>query len=126
MSNQTEISQTDAYVYGTALLITNLVRCSFNHNCMFYIQQLAIRVRVAICSLLYRKILKLNDCSNGQIISLISKDVYLFDMALMFGHDLWIGIIQTIIMTIIMYKAIGIASFVGIGFMVLVVPIEGE
>lgn len=97
---------------------------------MFYLQQLGIKARIATCSLLYRKLLKMNetnltDMSNGvNIITLISKDVYTYDLALMFANDLWIGIIQTIIMTYIMYNAIGISAFAGVAFMIFLIPIQ--
>lgn len=64
------------------------------------------------------------EMSSGKIATLISKDVFSFDAALMFGHDIWIGVIQVTIMTYLMYNAIGISAFVGVAFMIAIVPLQ--
>lgn len=66
------------------------------------------------------------EMSSGKIVTLISKDVYAFDTAIMFGNDMWIGILQVTIMTVIMYNAIGVSTFVGVAFMVIIIPIQGD
>lgn len=126
---QTEITLYHAYIYGGLLTLSYILRCIYMHNCMFYILQLGIKIRTATCSLLYRKTLKLNqmnlmEMSTGKIATLISKDVFFLDAALMFGNDIWIGIIQVIIMTYLMYNAIGISAFVGVAFMIAVIPLQ--
>lgn len=45
---------------------------------------------------------------------------------MVFLNDMWIGVVQTIIITIMIYKRIGEAVFVGIGFFILVIPVQGK
>lgn len=119
----------EAYFYAAALVATFIIRDTYIHNCLLYIQQLGIKIRIATCSLIYRTTLKLSqtsimEMSSGKIVTLISKDVYAFDSAIMFGNDLWIGVIQVGIMTYIMYRAIGISAVVGVAFMIIVIPVQ--
>lgn len=129
--NQTDMTKAEAYWYATGVVVVTVLNVVYLHGYMFYIQQLGLKLRISVCSLLYRKSLKLSHTSlqkitNGNIVTLMSKDVYSFDSAIMFAHDMWIGVIQIIIMTYIMYEQIGIASIVGIAFLVALIPVQSK
>lgn len=126
---QTNISRSQAYVYGVALVLAFFCRTFCMHNCMLYMNQLAIKIRIAICSVLYRRTLKLSqtsimEMSSGRIVTLISKDIYTLDVALLFGNTIWIGLVQIFAMTFIIFRAIGLAAFVGVGFMFFIIPFQ--
>lgn len=126
---QSEITLKEAYVYGVVILIVFFMKDIFMHNCFFYLHQLAIKIRVSICSLVYRRTLNLSqtsimEMSSGRIVTLISKDVHTLDMAILYGNQIWLAIFQLIIMTYVMYESVGVSAFVGVGFMLIVCPIQ--
>ncbi len=70
-----------------------------------------MKIRVALCSLIYRKTLKLSknalsETTAGQVLNLISNDVARLDFCVMFVHYLWIGPLQTVIVTYLMYQEV--------------------
>lgn len=119
----------EAYFYAIAIIIVLLVKITYSHNCWFYSIQLGIKMRAATCSLLYRTALKLSqtsitEISSGKIVTLISKDVHSFDGAIRFINDFWLGTIEVAIMAYIMHRAIGPSTFVGIGFLIIIIPAQ--
>ncbi|CAG9768734.1 unnamed protein product [Ceutorhynchus assimilis] len=126
---QTNISRSEVYGYALFVISVNLINCIYNHNYQQLIMEYSVKVRTSLCSLIYRKALKLNiaassTTSMGKVVTLITKDVYCIDGALMFLNDMWIGIIQTIIITVMLYNRVGASVFAGIGFFILVIPIQ--
>jgi len=63
--------------------------------------------------------------TSGQVVNLLSNDVNRFDIAPMFVHILWIGPFQTLLCTILMYLDMGWSVLVGIGFLLLTIPLQG-
>lgn len=126
---QTALTKSDAWFYAAVTVGTNFCYFIYAHSYMLLIQQLGLRVRVAFCSLLYRKVLKLNATSlgnvtTGKIVTLITKDVHSFDSAIMFGNDLWIGVIQTTMIGYLMYSQIGVSAIIGLAFFVVMLPLQ--
>lgn len=126
---QTETSQNEAYLYAVAIIVIFLLRVTYTHNCTFYMNQLSIKINAATCGLLYRTVLKLNqasimEMSSGKVVTFISKDIYTFDWAISFGHEIFIGIIEVMVMTYVMYSVIGISALVGVGFMIIIIPTQ--
>ena len=71
-----------------------------------------MRVRVACCSLMYRKCLRLsqaalNKTASGQMVNLMSNDVRYFDSSVLFVPYLIVAPLQTLIITLILYKELG-------------------
>lgn len=78
---------------------------------VFGVAQLGMKIRVAICSLIYRKTLRLSksafgDTTTGQIVNLISNDVARFEQCVQSLHYLWVGPLQTLIITYLMYQEV--------------------
>lgn len=130
-SDQTNVTKTAAYGYAFALIFLTIINTVYNHNYQQLIMEFSVRIRTALCSVIYRKALKLSadapsDYSTGKVVTLITKDVYYIDSAVMFANDIWTGVVQIIIVTIMVYNRIGIPIFVGIGFFIMVVPIQSK
>ncbi|KAF5273609.1 hypothetical protein FQR65_LT04608 [Abscondita terminalis] len=87
-------------------------------------------MRVAACSLIYRKALKLNhsafgDTTVGQMINLLSNDVGIFDRFTAVHHCVYVGPAQLILFTYLMYSEIGPSAFIGVSVLILFIPFQG-
>ncbi len=61
----------------------------------------------------------------GQMVNLLSNDVNRFDQCTVFLHYLWIGPIQTTIVTVILWNYYGPSCLVGLTILILFVPFQG-
>jgi ATP-binding cassette subfamily C (CFTR/MRP) protein 4 len=128
---QTELTKQDAYFYAGLLLGVNLVECVYSHNYHLAVTGLGIRIRTAFCSFIYRKALRLSpsrlsDISIGKIVTLITKDVLSFESFVHFANDLWIGIVKTAVICYVVYRKIGLAALAGVGFFLIVLPLQSK
>lgn len=126
---QTRLSKADAWFYAGMILGMNFFYSIFSNLYSFLILQLGLGVRAAFCSLVYRKALKLTATSLGQVttgklVTFLSKDATYFDLAVMYGNELWIGVIQIVIIGYIMFSQIGISAVIGIAFFILMIPLQ--
>ncbi|CAG9858693.1 unnamed protein product [Phyllotreta striolata] len=121
----------ELYIFSS-LLIGLIFTASilFHHtnlrNCL-----IGMRIRIAISSLIYRKITKLNLTSldktaSGQVINLLSNDVSRFDFVAVFIHAIWVMPIQLVVLGYWMWVQVGISSLTGIISLALVsIPLQG-
>jgi ATP-binding cassette subfamily C (CFTR/MRP) protein 4 len=70
----------DAYIYSGAIVLTCALNVLATNACLHANLQVGMKLRVAACSLIYRKSLKLSknaviDTTSGQIVNLLSNDV---------------------------------------------------
>ncbi|XP_063223831.1 ATP-binding cassette sub-family C member 4-like [Bacillus rossius redtenbacheri] len=124
-------TKTTAYVYAGSLLVTTFVSTLLYSHSNIAMMALGMRVRVACCSLMYRKILRMSrtasgQTTTGQIVNLMSNDVNRFDRAFLMLHYVWILPIQTVIIMYFLWQFVGVASLVGVGALFLQsVPAQG-
>ena len=88
-----------------------------------------MKLRVAHCSFIYRKALRLSrkaqgESTIGQMVNLLSNDVNRFDYSAFFVHYFWVGPLQLLIVLYISWSTIGPACFVGAGLVVAFVPLQ--
>ena len=81
-----------------------------------------MKLRVAHCSFIYRKALRLSrkaqgESTIGQMVNLLSNDVNRFDYSAFFVHYFWVGPLQLLIVLYISWSTIGPACFVGGSFL---------
>ncbi|KAF5283711.1 hypothetical protein FQR65_LT13746 [Abscondita terminalis] len=122
-------SQIDFYLYAVGIVACSLMAVLITHPTVLGILHMGMKIRVACCSLIYRKALKLSKSTMrqttvGQTLNLLSNDVNLFDSALQFIHVLWIGPLETIIVTYFMYEEVGISAVVGVVVLLLFIPLQ--
>ena len=128
---QTAVTKEDAYYYAATVIILNLVNFIYTQNYLIALTEFGIRIRTAICSFIYRKSLKmteksLTDISMGKIVTLITKDIFAIEMIILFGNDIWIGLIQTALICYLIYGKIGVAAFAGVGFFLIILPLQSN
>ncbi|CAH0405995.1 unnamed protein product [Chilo suppressalis] len=123
------IDSTEAYYYAGAVVLCSALNVFVVHPYMMAILHMGMKFRVACCSLIYRKSLRLSktalgETTVGQVVNLLSNDVNRFDVAVIFVHYLWLGPLATIIITYLMWLEISWAAVVGVGFMLAFIPLQ--
>lgn len=131
--NSMEVDKSYAYGYAAGIILCSAVNVFVIHPYMMGILHMGMKIRVACCSLIYRKTLKmtrtaLGETTIGQAVNLLSNDVNRFDVSIIFLHYLWIGPLETIIITYVMYHLIdvGVSSLIGVCSLLLFIPLQGE
>ncbi|KAK9737636.1 ABC transporter transmembrane region [Popillia japonica] len=127
--NQTRITKDEAYMYAGAVVLCSLIYVFIIHPYMMGIVHLGMKLRVACCSLIYRKALRLSktalgQTTAGQLVNLLSNDVNRFDVAVLFAHQLWVGPLETIVITYLMYLQIGISAVIGVTALLCFIPLQ--
>ncbi|XP_060851718.1 ATP-binding cassette sub-family C member 4-like isoform X2 [Rhopalosiphum padi] len=120
-----------ALICAFGFMFSMLTSIILYHSAQIEILHTAMKVRVACCSIIYRKSLRLSqraigDTTNGQVINLLSNDVSRFDKSATFLHYIWIGPLQTIIVTYFLWQEIGVSSLLTIVVLCLVVSIQAR
>ncbi|XP_057378654.1 ATP-binding cassette sub-family C member 4-like [Daphnia carinata] len=128
-SENTTISTTQAYLYATGVVLASALCTMTQHTYFFSCQHTGMQIRVAACSLVYKKCLLLSQkalgqTTVGQMVNLMSNDVSRYDFSVLFLHYLWIGPIQIIISMVILLHVIGPSCLVGLAVLILFVPLQ--
>lgn len=130
-STQTDVSKSDAYLYALGVVLCSAINIFVIHPYMMAILHMGMKMRIACCTLIYRKALRLSktalgETTIGQAVNLLSNDVNRFDVAIIFLHYLWIGPLETIIVTYFMYVEAGVSAIIGVAALLLFIPLQGQ
>lgn len=120
---------TMAYVYAGAVVLCSALTVLSMHTFMLSQLHVGMKIRLAMCSMIYRKALRLSknalgDTTVGQVVNLLSNDVGRLDLAVLFIHYLWVGPLETVVVTYLMSREVGISSIYGVLFMLAFIPIQ--
>lgn len=129
--NQTDITERQAYYYALGVILCSLCCNLIIHPTLMGVFHTGMQARIACCSLIYRKSLKLSktalgDTTVGQVVNLLSNDVNRFDTASMFFHYLWVGPLQTLVIAYLTYDELGFSALIGIACLLLFIPLQSE
>ncbi|XP_073845798.1 probable multidrug resistance-associated protein lethal(2)03659 isoform X2 [Musca autumnalis] len=118
------------YLYAAGVIACSITNVLLSHSYGMGTMHMGMKIRVSMCSLIYRKSLRLCKTATesptaGQVINLITNDVGRLDAAMVFINYLWVGPILTCLITYRMYKEIGIAAVFGVAFMFMFIPLQG-
>ncbi|KAK9869833.1 hypothetical protein WA026_003562 [Henosepilachna vigintioctopunctata] len=127
--SNTEITKDDAFIYAAGVVFCSLITVLVVHPYMLGVCHLGMKLRVACCSLIFRKSLRLSNTALGQttvgqVVNLMSNDVNRFDVSLIFGHQLWVGPLETLVVSYLLYRVIEEAAFIGIIFLLIFIPMQ--
>ncbi|XP_057388585.1 ATP-binding cassette sub-family C member 4 isoform X6 [Balaenoptera acutorostrata] len=119
----------EAYGYAGVLSACTLVLAILHHLYFYHVQCAGMRLRVAMCHMIYRKALRLSNLAmgkttTGQIVNLLSNDVNRFDQVTIFLHFLWAGPLQAIVVTILLWMEIGISCLAGMAVLIILLPLQ--
>ncbi|XP_069689580.1 probable multidrug resistance-associated protein lethal(2)03659 isoform X2 [Periplaneta americana] len=129
-NTDSNISKEAAYLSAAGIVLCSGLNIFVIHPYMMAIFHMGMKIRVACCSLIYRKALRLSmtalgDTTTGQVVNLMSNDVNRFDVALVFLHYLWVGPIETCVVTYFMWNEVGVSAVIGVASLLLFIPLQG-
>jgi ATP-binding cassette subfamily C (CFTR/MRP) protein 4 len=141
----------EMYIFGSVLITQSLLIVISMHHIEFGQASIGMRIRVAVSSLIYRKVctnfflgrdrkqttillqmLKLNkkslgETAAGQVVNLLSNDVNRFDFVIIALHYLWIMPFQVVLVTYLIWRQMGVSTLAGVLSMVcLTLPVQGK
>ncbi|XP_025406860.1 probable multidrug resistance-associated protein lethal(2)03659 [Sipha flava] len=119
-----------AYFYASGLLLTILINIFLFHLSLNELIYCGMQMRVACCSVIFKKALRLSNTSIGEtnigkIVNLLSNDVNRFDIVIAYMHFLWIGPLGTIVATYFLWQQIGVSTLFGIAVLIMFIPLQG-
>lgn len=122
-------SYENALWYAAGICIATGMNVISGNQAIFGAFHVGAKVRVAVCSVVYRKALRLcktalGETAPGKIVNLVANDVNRFDLVSIFIHYMWSAPLSALIVAYILYQEIGYAGLIGIAAIFVVVPIQ--
>ncbi|CAN0562585.1 unnamed protein product [Rangifer tarandus platyrhynchus] len=119
----------EAYGYVAGLSACVFLWAILHHLYFYHIQRVGMRLRVAVCHMIYRKSLRLSSSAmgkttTGQIVNLLSNDVSRFDQVTMFLHYLWVGPLQAVTVTALLWMEIGMSCLAGMAVLIILLLLQ--
>ncbi|CAH1982547.1 unnamed protein product [Acanthoscelides obtectus] len=127
--NQTKITKSDAYYCAGIVVFLNLCRSMFWQNMHVFEITLGIKIRASLKSLLYRKSLRLSPAAQsvtnlGNIVTLLTKDIYSIENNLWLIMDFNTFILQSVTVSYLLWRRMGNCAFIGLGLIFGAMPIQ--
>uniref|UniRef100_A0A673C8C9 Multidrug resistance-associated protein 4 n=1 Tax=Sphaeramia orbicularis TaxID=375764 RepID=A0A673C8C9_9TELE len=119
----------EAYTYAGGISMSTIGLAVLHHLYFYHVQRAGMKIRVAMCHMIYRKALCLNSTAlakttTGQIVNLLSNDVNKFDEVTLYLHFLWIGPLQAGTVIVLLLYAIGPSCLAGMAFFFILMPVQ--
>ncbi|GAB0087981.1 hypothetical protein DMENIID0001_023540 [Sergentomyia squamirostris] len=127
--NNSTTSHTDAIICAIGIILLNIFGVFTSNHITFFGCHNGMKVRVAVCSVVYRKALRLSraalgNVAPGKVVNLLSNDVNRFDMVSVFVNWLWSAPLLALTIGYILYKLVGVPGLVGIGIVLIFMPLQ--
>ncbi|XP_060775099.1 multidrug resistance-associated protein 4 isoform X2 [Neoarius graeffei] len=119
----------EAYGYAAGVSLSTLGLTMLHHLYFFHVQRAGMRFRIAMCHMIYKKALCLNNVAmgkttTGQTVNLLSNDVLRFDEVTIFLHFLWVGPLQAAAVVGLLWQEIGPSCLAGMAVLVFLLPLQ--
>ncbi|XP_050553313.1 ATP-binding cassette subfamily C member 4 [Spodoptera frugiperda] len=123
------VSWGEAVFFAFGIIFCSTFNIMVQHPFMMGVMHMGMKMRVGVCSLIYRKALKVNiqsmtENSGGLVLNLMANDVNRFDTGPLFAHYLWIGPFETMLMTVYLYREMGMPAVYGSLIIIAVIPFQ--
>ncbi|XP_065933456.1 ATP-binding cassette sub-family C member 4-like isoform X3 [Magallana gigas] len=125
----TTLSQTEVYIYATVVVVSHILQLIVNPKYYFNSQHIALKMKVALASLIYRKILKMSSWSkhsttSGKIINHLSTDLEKFSYTIESFHFCWLGPLEIVVILYLLYQQIGLISLLTLTIILVLLPLQ--
>ncbi|XP_040888565.1 multidrug resistance-associated protein 4 [Toxotes jaculatrix] len=126
-NNKTALHETLGY--AAALSICTIGLAVLHHLYFYHVQRTGMKIRVAMCHMIYKKALCLSSSAmgkttTGQIVNLLSNDVNKFDDVTIFLHFLWVGPLQAAAVVGLLWSEIGPSCLAGMVVLMFLMPVQ--
>uniref|UniRef100_A0A8C8ZS37 Cystic fibrosis transmembrane conductance regulator n=1 Tax=Prolemur simus TaxID=1328070 RepID=A0A8C8ZS37_PROSS len=120
-----KVERSIAIYLGVGLCLLFIVRTLLLHPAIFGLHHIGMQMRIAMFSLIYKKILKLSSrvldkISIGQLVSLLSNNLNKFDEGLALAHFVWIAPLQVMLLMGLIWELLQASAFCGLGFLIVI------
>ncbi|KAF1890351.1 hypothetical protein Lal_00013605 [Lupinus albus] len=117
--------ENQGYALVSAFFFAKIVECLSQRHWFFRLQQIGIRIRAVLVTMIYNKALTLSGQSrqghtSGEIINFMSVDAERVGVFSWYLHDLWMVVLQVTLALLILYKNLGLASIAALVATILV------
>ncbi|KAK3091915.1 hypothetical protein FSP39_023706 [Pinctada imbricata] len=117
------------YFYAILMLVVAILQSFILHQYFHGCFLLGMRIRTALISAIYRKMLNLSNTARknatvGEIVNLMSVDAQRFMDLMTYIHTIWSGPLQIIIALYFLWRELGASIFAGFAVMVILIPIN--
>ncbi|KAM4560262.1 ATP-binding cassette sub-family C member 4-like [Odontesthes bonariensis] len=118
-----------AYGYAAAMSVSTFGLTILQHLYYYHVLRIGMKIRVAMCHMIYRKALRLSSESmgrttTGQIVNLLSNDVNRFDEITLNLHYLWVGPLQAAVIVVFLWHEIGPTCLTGVAAIAFMMPVQ--
>ncbi|XP_042368760.1 ATP-binding cassette sub-family C member 4-like [Plectropomus leopardus] len=125
--NTTALYETLGYAAGLSICTIGLAL--LHHLYFYHVQRTGMKIRVAMCHMIYNKALRLSSSAigkttTGQIVNLLSNDVNKFDDVTIFLHFLWVGPLQAAAVVGLLWSEIGPSCLAGMVVLMFLMPMQ--
>ncbi|XP_076579274.1 ATP-binding cassette sub-family C member 4-like [Chaetodon auriga] len=115
--------------YAAGLSICTIGLALLHHLYFYHVQRAGMKIRVAMCHMIYKKALCLSSSAmgkttTGQIVNLLSNDVNKFDEVTIFLHFLWVGPLQAAVVVGLLWMEIGPSCLAGMVVLMFLMPVQ--
>ncbi|KAI4886639.1 hypothetical protein NFI96_012768 [Prochilodus magdalenae] len=119
----------EAYGYAAGISLSTLGLALLHHLYFYHVQRAGMKIRIAMCHMIYKKALCLSSVAmgqttTGQIVNLLSNDVNKFDEVTIFLHFLWVGPLQAAAVIGLLWQEIGPSCLAGMAVLVFLMPLQ--
>ncbi|CAL8283007.1 unnamed protein product [Gadus morhua 'NCC'] len=117
-----------AFCYAFGISLCSLL-LAVMHHLYFHYQKVGMKIRVALCHMIYKKALCLSNSATGktttgQIVNLLSNDVGKFDELTLWLQALWVAPIQVAVVVALLWAEIGPSCLAGILVPIILMPLQ--
>ncbi|XP_066562799.1 ATP-binding cassette sub-family C member 4 [Amia ocellicauda] len=118
-----------AYGYATGVALSTFGLALIHHLYFYHVQRAGMKIRVALCHMIFKKALCLNSSAlgkttTGQIVNLLSNDVIRFDEVTIFLHFLWVAPLQVAAVIALLWEEIGPSCLAGMAVLIFLMPLQ--
>ncbi|KFB53213.1 AGAP003221-PA-like protein [Anopheles sinensis] len=120
----------DAFWLSGLLVLLTLFGCFCSHHSDLRERLIGARMRIACCSVIYRKTLRMSKKAAGQtpagyMINLLSNDVSRLDYGFIYVHYVWVLPFQACFTCYLIWRRVQWAAIVGVvGLLVKTIPVQ--
>ncbi|XP_053697137.1 ATP-binding cassette subfamily C member 4 [Sabethes cyaneus] len=120
----------DVHWLATILVLLTLLGCFCSHHSDVRQRLVGARMRIACCSVIYRKTLRISKKAAGStpagyLINLLSNDVSRLDYGFIFLHYVWVLPFQAVFTCYLIWRSVQWAAVVGVvGLLLKTIPVQ--